>query len=102
MTTQEIYHLANSYGFDCKVLDNGNIHLASAFGMDEWVVIKLPVPNGAKKYKLMHKPIGKTKFHTQRKFYDLPFLFKSIDEHDSYRLNGSRYSSVDRMFAKIR
>ncbi|ADQ03653.1 hypothetical protein Calow_0033 [Caldicellulosiruptor owensensis OL] len=78
---EEATGLAQKYGFNCYEIHSNLVRIRSI--CDEWLIEYVQSPK--KPFYLHHY---KDKPHLQRKFYDLPFLFKSLFQHDIFVLNG--------------
>ncbi len=78
---EEATRLAHEYGFRVYEVTQTVVRIRTI--CDEWLIQY--VEGSKKPFYLYHY---KQKPHLQRKFYDLPFLFKSIWQHDRFVLNG--------------
>ncbi len=78
---EEATRLAHEYGFRVYEVTQTVVRIRTI--CDEWLIQY--VEGSKKPFYLYHY---KQKPHLQRKFYDLPFLFKSIWQHDRFVSNG--------------
>jgi len=78
---EEATRLAHEYGFRVYKVTQTVVRIRTI--CDEWLIQY--VEGSKKPFYLYHY---KQKPHLQRKFYDLPFLFKSVWQHDRFVLNG--------------
>ncbi len=78
---EEATRLAHEYGFKVYEVTQTVVRIRTI--CDEWLIQY--VEGSKKPFYLYHY---KQKPHLQRKFYDLPFLFKSVWQHDRFVLNG--------------
>lgn len=97
----EVKRLAQKYNFKCQII-NDKILIKSK--LDNWLVeVNVGCP---KPYVLRHHSSNSCSchYHRQRQFYDLPFLFKSIKQHDDYLLYGKhrRLERMKRLFDAIK
>lgn len=94
----EIKKECSKYGFKYHYVNNSCVFITSKF--DEWYVEYI---GGKKPLQLYHKNTryDVTKHHKQHRFKDVPFMIKSIKQHDDHFLNCG-YSRMERLFQQIR
>ena len=87
----EIKRLAKKHNFKRCELFGDELYIESK--CDSWVVRE-----GTGKFELWHrnKYDKKTRLHKQRDYLDIPFMLKSIADHDKFKTN-TRHNKVCKM-----
>lgn len=75
-----ISRLSNKYNFPYTIHTN-RVYIKSKY--DEWYAEQ----EEKGKIILYHKNKADSGYHFQREFYDFPFMFQSIKQHDDYNLS---------------
>jgi hypothetical protein len=90
LSVDEIVKLGESYGLKIEI--KGSIAYITSLN-NTWHFFIKDVPTG--RIELYHKSVGKCKehYHKQRKFWDLPFMFKSIVSHEEHIWTNKRKKS---------
>jgi hypothetical protein len=86
----KVVELAANYGLKCKFYDDGKTcYIHSAKDYDEWMVEILKEDQ----LVLMHKNRNRRKnwMHEQRHFRDFDFMFKSIRDHDWFKVGNRTF-----------
>ena len=95
----EIINLAEKYGLKVSFLDMNGIYVKSL--VDEWFVEVIDDSN----IKLYHFNTrnnlkGKHQKHFQRKYRDFEFMFRSIKQHDKWKLSNNPYDRLNTLLDK--
>ena len=94
ITEEEVQEVNKNYGFDCRVFGSvkySTIYINTKIG--EWIVEVLGdntmILKHSNNHRKLHTHIHRNKKDNRpRKFYDLPFLFESLNNHDKFVLGG--------------
>lgn len=100
MNEKEIIELGKSYGVSVSIV--GNCAYLHTLGDSDWYFNLDGIKT--KQIVLYHKNSkGSKKYHRQRLYYDLDFLFKSIRDHENFVYTPYRKPSrMDKIFQQIK